>query len=300
MKYKTPLRGFSTTPQNFVLLGPRYFARRVRNKSDTRAIFPRNRRNEQNQDGLTLSELLVVIILTGLFSSLILSFTLSYWQFGYKAQADLDTLSTRLSAGDFLREQIGSSSGLIIQNGLADSHALVPDPSAPSHWTTIHAIPGNKPVGSTGTYTPLVYFKRFSFNPSKQFIMNGVQPYEDEYVLYMNGTTKSLMQRSIANPSAPSNKLLTSCPPNLASSSCPSDKTIATDLASVDMRYFSRTGNLIDYTAVWDSINNTYAGPDFTAAEVVEFTLHLTAKANLQTSYTTQNTTIIRVALRNS
>lgn len=254
----------------------------------------------KNQDGLTLSELLVVIILTGLFSTLILSFTISYWRFGYSSQADLDTLVTRLNAGDFLREQLGTSSGLIMQDSIVDSHALIPDTSAPSYWTTIHAIPGNKPVGSTGTYTPLIYFRRFSFDSSKRYIMNGTQPYEDEFVLYMDGTNKSLMQRSLANPNASGNKLKTSCPASLATASCPADKTVATDLASIDMRYFSRTGNLLDYTSIWDPATNSYAGPDFTAVEVIEFTLHLTKKPTLQTTNSTQTSTIIRVALRNS
>lgn len=254
----------------------------------------------KNESGLTLSELLVVIILTGLFSSLILSFTISYWRFGYSAQADLDTLATRLNAGDFLREAIGTSNGMIIQDSIPDSHALVPDASAPSYWTTIHAIPGNKTVGATNTFTPLVYFRKYSLNSAKQYIMNGVQPYEDEYVLYMDGTTKSLMQRTLANSSAPGNKAITSCPPSLATPTCPADKTIATDLGSVDTRYFSRTGNLIDYTSIWDPDTNSYIGPDFTAVEVVELKLNLTKKPILQTTYATQNSTIIRVALRNS
>ncbi|MBX4201981.1 hypothetical protein KW803_03795, partial [Candidatus Saccharibacteria bacterium] len=185
---------------------------------------------------------------------LILFFFISYWRDGYLLQADLDTLTTRLNAGDILREEIGTSTGLIMQNGLPDANANVPDPGDASnqYWLVIHAIPGNKSVGITGTYTPLVYFKRYSLNASGQYIMNGTQPYEDEYVLYLDGSGKSLKQRSIANPNATGDKLKTSCPTSLASPSCPADKTIADDLASIDMRYFSRTGNLIDYTSIYD------------------------------------------------
>lgn len=250
--------------------------------------------------GFSLPELLIVIILTGLFSGLILSFTFGYWRYGFLLQADLDTLNTRLNAGDFLREAIGSSSGLIIQNSISDNHPGVPDPSNLLHWAPIHAIPGNKTVGSPGVITSLVYFRHFSANASGQYIMNGSQPYEDEYILYLDGTTKSLIQRSLANPSANGNRLKTSCPSGFVTSSCPADKVVATDLSSVNMRYFSRTGNLLDYTSIWDSDTNSYAGPDFTAVEVVEFTINLSKKPTFQKTSATSNSTIIRIALRNS
>src|SRR5258706_7025114 len=100
--------------------------------------------------GFTLTELLVVIILTTLFSTLILTFTFEYWRYGYLLQADLDTLTTRLNAGDILREEIGTSTGLIIQNGIADSHSLVADPANASgnYCVPIHAIPGTTSVGN--------------------------------------------------------------------------------------------------------------------------------------------------------
>jgi len=254
------------------------------------------------EDGFTLPELLVTIILSAFFSMLILFFTFNYWRSGYLLEADLDTLTTRLNAADILREEIGTSTGLIIQNGLPDVNSDVPDPANGSnqYWYPMHAIPGNKPVGAVGTKTPLFYFKRFSINASGQYIMNGTQPYEDEYILYMDGSTNSLKQRTLVNPAAAGNKLKTSCPPNLASPSCPADKTIAEDLASIEMRYFSRNGNLIDYTSIYDPDINSYAGPDFTAVEVVELTLNLTKKPTFQKTNAISNTTIIRIALRNS
>lgn len=257
---------------------------------------------KHDEQGFTLSELIIVIVLTTLFSILLLNFTFDLWHTGYLQQADLETLTDRLNAGDTLREQIGSSSGLIVQNSLADTHTLVPDPSFASgnYWLPVHAIPGNKPIPVSGTYTPLIYYSRFSQKASGSFIMNGAQPYQDEYVLYLNGSTKSLMLRSLANPSAAGNRLVTSCPPAQSNGSCPSDRTVATDLASIDMRYFSRTGNVIDYTSIIDPLTGLYAGPDFPVVEVVEFTLHITKKPVLQSTNVTQNTTIIRIALRNT
>jgi prepilin-type N-terminal cleavage/methylation domain-containing protein len=254
----------------------------------------------KRQDGFTIPELLIVMVVTSVFVGLILFFTFSYWRYGYLQEADLDTLVTRLNAGDYFREAIGYSSGMITQNSIPDSNTLAADTSIPGneYWQVVHAVPGNRPA-STGI-TPIIYFRQPSRNTSGQIVMNGTQPYEDEYVLYLNGTTKQLLVRILANPSASNNRLQTSCPPALASSSCPADKVIASDLASIDLRLFSRTGNLIDYTSVTDSTTGAYIGPDYPTVEVLEITLNITKKPIFQTGNATFNSTIIRVALRNS
>ena len=253
-----------------------------------------------DDSGYTLPELIVSMIMTAFFVALIMVFTFGYWRFGYMHEADLDTLTTRLNAGDTLREYIGQSSGLINQNSIPDSNTDNPDVDYPSnnYWVTIHAIPGNKLVGTTTT-TPLLYFKRFTQNTSGDFIMNGSQPFEDEYILYTDGLTRQLRLRTLANNVA-NNKARTSCPPASVTASCPADRVVAGDLKSIDIRYFSRAGNLIDYTSIFDTNTNQFIGPDFTTVEVVEFTLNLTKKPLLQKTESTQNSTIIRIALRNS
>jgi len=254
------------------------------------------------ESGYTITELLIVIIMTTIFTLIIMLFSFDLWRASSIQETNLDTLLARFNASDTLREEVGTSSGLIIQNSIADSHTLVPDPANGSgnYWLPIHAVPGNTPVGSSGSYTPLTYFRRFSVNSSGQFIMNGTQPYEDEYVLYLDGSAKALMQRNLANDSATGNRLVNSCPPTLATASCPADKVIASNLTSVDMRYFSRTGNLINHNSITDPNTGEYIGPDFTAVEVVEFTLHLSKQPYVSSTNATNNSVVIRVALRNS
>lgn len=255
-----------------------------------------------NQDGFTISELMIVVVITAIFTMILGIVTISYWRYGYILESDLSTISTRQNASDNLRSSIGTSSGLIIQNGTQDDHVLNADPDQASgkYWLPIHAIPGNKSAGGTGSYTPVVYYRRFSVNATGSYIMNGTQPYEDEYVLYLDGSKKTLMQRLLASPGASGNKFKTSCPPSLATSACPADKIIAENVSSIDLRYFSRTGNLIDYTSVWDSINNTYAGPDFPAVEVLELKLNVAKLPVFQKSTAVPRSTIIRIALRNA
>jgi hypothetical protein len=255
-----------------------------------------------NESGFSLVEMVSVLVVTGIFTGVILVFAFNYWRYGSLLEADMDTFITRLNAGDRLRELLGSSSGMIIQNSIPDPNSHSPDPAdaTEEYWVPIHAIPGNKPVGAAGSFTPLVYFKRFSTNSSKAIIMNGLQPHEDEYVLYMNGTTKQLLLRSLANSNAPGNILVTSCPEAIASSTCPRDQVIASDIESVDTRFFSRTGNLINHSSVTDPDTNQFIGPDYPVVEVVELKLNLTKKPFLQTTSATRNSTVIRVALRNT
>jgi len=255
----------------------------------------------KRESGFTITELLIVIIMTSLFTLVIMVFMFDLWRTSASDEANIDTLQTRFNASDTLREEIGTSSGLIIQNSLADANVQVPDPSTPGgYWLPIHAVPGTTNIGASGTYTPLIYFRRYSLNGSNQYIMNGNQPYEDEYVLYLNGSSKSLMQRTLANPSAGGDKVKTSCPPSIATATCPADKVIAADISSVATRYFSRTGNLIDYASIVDPNTGDYIGPDFPAVEVLELTLNLSKKPAFSSTNATQNSTIIRVALRNS
>jgi type II secretory pathway pseudopilin PulG len=253
-----------------------------------------------HQSGFTLVELAVVMTLTLLFSGLIMTFFLDLWGSTATLQNDSETFVGRENAGDSLREAFNAASGLITQNGIADAHTNNPDPAiaAGTYWTPLHAIPGttNMPGSST---TPLLYFEAPSVNSSKNFILNGTQPYKDNFVLYLNAGTKSLMLRTLANPSASGNRRVTSCPPSQASATCPADRTIASDISSVSLRYFSRSGNLLDWTSITDPLTGSYIGPDFPSVEVVELTLTVHRKSTVHSGSDTSNQTIVRIAFRN-
>lgn len=264
---------------------------------------PRATHRPQSQSsGFTLLELMAVMAVSLLFSGLVIYFAFEYWRLGATLSNDLDTYVSRLTAGDRLRDAINGSSGLIIQNSIADTHTGDPDLSIPSgdYWRPLHAVPGTISMGSAGTKIALLYFRSPSIDTSKSIIMNGSQPYEDEFVLYMDGTTKQLRMRVLANSSAPSNKNVTTCPSGSETSSCPVDRLIAENVSSVGLRFFSRSGNLMDYTSITDPVTGEYIGPDMPAVEVVEFILSVFKKSTLHGGADTTSQTIIRVALRNT
>lgn len=253
-----------------------------------------------NEEGFTLPELISVIAVSSLFVGLIMYFGISYWRYSAMLEGDLDTFVSRLNVQDVIRELVGTSSGLINQNSIPDANANNPDPvSGSNYWITMHAVPGNIAVGSSGT-TPLVYFRRISVNTSNAIVMNGTQPYEDEYVLYLNGITKQLLLRTLANPNVTNNKVRTSCPPAIATSACPADRTIAESLSSVDVTYYSRSGNSINYQSSTDPNTGNYNGPDLPLVEALQYTFHITKKTLFTQSNGTINNTIVRIALRNT
>jgi len=261
---------------------------------------PKLKSLSERSEGFTLVELLVVMVLTVMFSGIIMTFFLDLWGSTATLENDSETFVTRQDAGDKLREAFNAATDLVIQNGIPDSNPGNIDPSDPTgtYWLKLHAIPGTTNMPTSGT-TPLLYFEAPSVTSSKTFIMNGVAPYQDNYVLYLDASTKSLKMRTIANPAAAGNRVTTSCPAASASASCPADKTIASDISSVSTRYFSRSGNLLDWTSITDPVTGQYIGPDFPSVEVVEVTLHLARKSTLHGGTDTSNETIIRVAFRN-
>jgi prepilin-type N-terminal cleavage/methylation domain-containing protein len=251
--------------------------------------------------GFTLVELLVVISVSGIMMTVITGFALRYWGKTISLSNDQQTLVSRLNSGDYLRAGVDSASGLITQNNLPDAHVGKPDPAdgTGTHWLIIHAIPTTVVNGGVGTFTPLIYYNRPSIDTSKNIIMNGTIPYEDDVILYMNGTTKQLLARVIANQYAPSNSARTTCPAASATNACPADNVIANDVKNIGMRYFSRSGNTIDYTSIVDPNTGQYIGPDYPSVEIVEFTIQLFHKAQFHNAQDTTNQTVIRVALRN-
>lgn len=250
--------------------------------------------------GFTLVEVMIVTVVSGLMFGLVFTFFWEYWQYSEKAQADIDTFTTRLDLSDYIRETVGTASGLMTQNAISDPNANVPDSGGAgnNYWIPIHSVPETKTTSASDQ--PLLYFRRFSQTGSKSFIFNGLNPYEDEYVMYLSSTGE-LRIRTLPNPSASGNAIMRSCPAAVATSSCPSDKVLITDVSSIAVRYFSRAGSLIDYTPQLDpDTGQMIAGPDFPFVEVLEYTINISKKAFTQSTNTTQSSTVVRVALRNT
>lgn len=267
------------------------------------------------QSGFTLVEMLIVVIMTTVLSMIIFGIGYQYLKQAAKLSAQTSFYSERLNVGDYLRQNIGLSTGLINQNSITDSNRLVSDPSdvTNTRWQKIHAIPGA--FGSSSTVTPIVYYSQDAQTSSGASIMNGSSAYQNEFIMYHDGVSKELRLRILANPSASQNAAKTTCA--TATQTCPRDKVLLTGVQTVEMRYFSRSGDDIDFRSSCDPDAYFCAGTspsrcqqvapytgcnglDFSQVEVVQFKLKVQKTIESDRNHMIYNSTVIRIALRNA
>ncbi len=268
-------------------------------KSSKRGIYTTIQ--AEAQQGFTIVELVVVMMLTLIFSGMIMSFAIDFWGSATSLSSSNETLITRQNAGDTLRDQLNRATGLIMQNSVPDPNTEVPDPAqaSGSYWLPLHAVPKTISMPVAGSFAPVFYYTAPSTDRNHIAIMKGEQPYYDEFVLYLDGSKKELLLRNLVNTSASSNRLHTTCPESTVTSTCGGDRIVARNVYSVGVKYFSRSGNQINYASIVDPNTGGYIGPDFPAVEVVEVTINLKKPAVIHGTNDTTNATIIRVALRN-
>lgn len=268
-----------------------------------------------NQKGFTVVEMLIAVIMTTILSLIIFGIGYQYLKQAASLNARTNFYGDRLSAADYLRQNVGMSTGLINQNSLPDSNVLVPDPAdgTGTKWRLIHAIPG--PFGNSADITPIVYYSQNAYDSSGQAIMNGTEAYQNEYILYHHGPSSELRVRTLANTSATGNVAQTTC--TTATSGCPKDRVILTGVKTVEMRYFSRAGEDIDYRSSCDPDLYYCAGTtppaceqtppytgcnglDFAQTEVAQFKIRVEKPIESDVNNSIYNSTIIRIALRNA
>lgn len=267
------------------------------------------------QDGFTLLEMMIVVIMTSILSVIIFAMGFQYIKQAANLSARTNFYADRLNVSDYLRQNVGLSTGLLNQNSLADSNVLVADPDdgTGTHWKSLHAIPGS--FGSSGAITPIVYFSQDALRSDGTPIMNGATAYQNEFIIYHDGPSSELRIRALANPLASDNTTRTTC--STTTATCHKDKVLLTGVQTVEMRYFSRSGDDIDFRSSCDPdifacASNTppgceqvapYTGCnglDFSQVEVAQFKLKVKKVIESDANRSIYNSTIIRVALRNA
>jgi len=145
------------------------------------------------EDGFTVPELIVVMVLTLLFSSMVLSFAFDFWGGATQLQNSSDTFVDRQNVGDKIRDSINEASSLINQNSIADANTALPDASDASNtrWLLLHAIPVTTAMPTKGQSQPVFYFEAPAKDQLNHYIMRGVTPFQNEYVIYMDGSKKT-------------------------------------------------------------------------------------------------------------
>lgn len=83
-----------------------------------------------------------------------------------------------------------------------------------------------------------------AFDSARNYIIDAStgSPYMNELVYYKNGA--SLLERRLANPGAVGDTLLTSCPADQSSASCPPDKILADFVQTMNFTLYDQDNNL--------------------------------------------------------
>lgn len=272
-------------------------------------------KSRSSSSGFTLVEMLIVVVMTTMLSMIIFAIGYQYLKQAASLGARTNFYHDRLNVADYLRQNIGLSTGLLNQNSIADSNRLVADPADATNtrWKPIHALPGS--FGTTSSVTPIVYYSQDALRQDGTPIMNGTTAYQNEFIMYHDGASSELRVRSLAHPAATGNVTKTTC--TVASPTCPRDKVLLSGVQTVEMRYFSRSGEDIDFRDscdpdVYYCAGSTPAaceqvepytgcnGLDFSQVEVAQFKLKVRKTVESDVSRSIYNSTIIRIALRNA
>mgnify|MGYP000362534711 CR=1 FL=1 len=180
------------------------------------SVPPRKNRPSQSL-GFTLPELAVSMTVTGIL--LVSLFAISTYFFSAITRNNM-LVEMTVDAQNLLRatvEELRYGAGVRQTNTINDVN------SPAGGWNTSNA-------------NFIIIIATPAVNSTNEYIIDPLtgSPYNNELVYFKSGTI--LYKRTLANPSASDNKLVTSCPESLATASCPADRKLVN---SVDDMVFT-------------------------------------------------------------
>lgn len=164
--------------------------------------------------GYTVPELTISIVILGILIISLFSFSTYYFSSVTRNSAFVDM---SVDSQNLLRatvEQLRYGAGVRQSNTITDLNAPVGGwNTSNTNFVIIIAVP--------------------AIDSSDNYIIDSAtgSPYNNELVYFKDNTT--LYRRTLANPSAAGNTLVTSCPAALSSPSCPPDNKLINDLDSM-------------------------------------------------------------------
>ncbi len=216
------------------------------------------KRRELKENGFTLVEMLVTMIIMGVLAIGIANFIVTWLASASLSDTKANLLSNAELALDNMSQDIRLSGEVDTNNRWADSNG-----------------PGGDQFGWTSGSSTLVLAK-IAVDKSNNVIYTDTAKYisqKDNEIYYLSGTT--LYRRTLKSDSS-NDAAVTTCPLASATTSCPADTAIATNVSSWSASYYDDTGTVT-------------ATPN--DARSVQIALTLSTKVNSQTiseSYTTR------------
>jgi prepilin-type N-terminal cleavage/methylation domain-containing protein len=212
--------------------------------------------------GFTLPELMVSISLIAIISVSLLAIITNYFVTITRNNTMIDMT---VDSQNLLRSAVEE---LRYGAGVRDSNTIT-DPNSPGGWNT-----------SNANFVIIIAVPAVDGNRDYIIDTSTGSPYINELVYFKQGTV--LYKRTLANPSATGNSLMTSCPQALASASCPADKKLH---ANVNDMVFT----------LYDQDNNTTVDPLLARSVKIDLLMY---RDTFGTPLTLDNS--IRTTLRNT
>jgi prepilin-type N-terminal cleavage/methylation domain-containing protein len=191
--------------------------------------------SKDKSHGFTIVELVIVISVTAVLSLALTAAMTNYLVLISRNNASIDMSS---SSQNLLRNTVEA---LRAGNGVRQTNSIS-DPNAPTGgW-------------NTNNTNFVIVIDVPAQNSSHNYIIDAStgSPYMNELVYYKSNN--SLMRRILANPSAIGNSMVTSCPPNRATASCPADVDLADYVSSMTFNLYDQDSTLTSDPAAARSI----------------------------------------------
>jgi Tfp pilus assembly protein PilE len=180
--------------------------------------------------GFTVVELAIAMVVLVVVSGAVITFSVNKTIEAARVSTRADLLTNAQIGLDRMANDIRLSSKADDANRWSDNNA----PGAPSNtysWQSNASTLILAASAQTSDGTIL-------FDDKADYITT-----KNNYIYYLSGGT--LYKRILAAPVS-NNSAVTTCPPSLATASCPADKTVLTDVKSFSIKYYDTLNQQVD------------------------------------------------------
>ncbi len=182
------------------------------------------KRVKHTSHGFTITEMVISVVVAGILTIVVFGITFYYYIDTAQAQTATDLALASQATLKTVTEDIRLADAISATNALSD-------PNAPSGgWTTSN--PGHVIIIETPA---LDSSHNIIYDPDTGF------PYRNEYIYFLSGT--NMYKRVLANPSAPGNTAITSCPASKSGPTCPPDLLFSTHVSNLSFTFYDSSGN---------------------------------------------------------
>ncbi len=177
--------------------------------------------NQTNDKGFTLVELLVAMTAGTIVVLVVLSITLFFFADIMSASAQSRLLSQAQIALNRVVEDMRTGSEILVSNAITDAN----EPTG--GWTTSNA-------------DLILIVSTPSIDSNNSFIVDSDAGalYQDEFIYFTDGN--NLYKRILANPLAPDNTAITTCPEIASIPTCPVDKLLTDNFDNMIFDFYDQ------------------------------------------------------------